>query len=100
MRYHYVFLDSVERDGDVELSSDTLHTQAELDEACREAYRIAERHNAANPETDEEGIPYGGADACPPDDSQVLQILKETVLPDLAYVPTSGYMSIPREERR
>ena len=94
MRYCYTFLDSVEREQDIELTSDVFHTQQELDDASREAYLLAKEHNAANPELDEDGEPY--EDDSEPDDGQVLEFLTEQVLPDLEYVKTSGYLMNPR----
>lgn len=95
MPYHYTFLDSVEREGDTELVSEVFHTQAELDAACLEAYRLAKEHNEANPDLGGDGLPYEGDDH-EPDDGQVLALLTEQVFPDLEYVRTSGYLANPR----
>ena len=97
MRYHYTFLDSVEREGDVGLTSDTLHTQAELDAACKEAYRLALEHNLANPEAGEDGEVFDDPAYATPDDSQVLHYLTTAVLPDLVYVGNDGYLSTPSD---
>lgn len=94
MRYHYTWLDSIDRDGDVELTSDTHHSEAQLEAAADEAYRLALAYNRANPETDEDGIPFEGHDL--PDESQVLHYLTTVVLPDLAYRHTDARVMMPR----